>query len=689
MDKVKLFEQVSQEDIYLSFLKLSKFPTQNISSPFSEDKNPSFRLYKNGTFKCHSTGKQGDVFQFVADLNNLDCKNQFKEVMDIICNEMNIVDTSQHFEYQKKPFEKYHLDYWEKWNVTKEHLQKYDVSALDKFSFYSSKTKQVQENKIFKGIVAFVYEVNDNAEIYIPKQAKKASKFNLNKTTKDDIFGFKQIENKVSDIIVCAGKKDALILNSNGFNAVSFRSENHTPTHTQIKELRSKCDYLFICYDNDKAGRENQIKIVEKYDLIPIIFNSKYNDIADLVEAESIEGFKQAFSECKEVAIARGKQDENFTIFHKTEKYLDSFYKFRYNEIKLDIEVCPKGSNEWTTLNENSLFIELQKNGIKISINNLLAILKSDYVPNYNPIKEYFINLPKWDGKTDHIAKLASYVKAIDTEQFVYHLKKWCVRTVKCAMLPDYFNKQAFILVHRGQNTGKSTFCRFMCPPALSDYIAEDITQDKDARILLCKNLLINLDELAGLNKKELTSLKSIFSKTQINERLPYDRKNSILPRICSFIGSTNEDNFLNDDTGSVRWLCFQITHIDWKYSQEIDINNIWSQAYALSLQSTFEAELTREDIQANEERNSKFQRLSTEQEIIATYIEKATETTGDFKTASDILIYLNPLNVRLNHIQIGKALSSLGYTKVKHRERQVYGYFVKLKPLFEVEVYN
>lgn len=126
------------------------------------------------------------------------------------------------------------------------------------------------------------------------------------------------------------------------------------------------------------------------------------------------------------------------------------------------------------------------------------------------------------------------------------------VRTVKCAVEPNYFNKQALIICHKAQNSGKSTWCRFLCPPELSNYIAEDISNDKDARILLCKNFLINLDELSSLTKKDVNSLKAFFTKTVINERLPYDRKSTIINRICSFIGSTNMSEFLNDETGSV-----------------------------------------------------------------------------------------------------------------------------------------
>ena len=84
MNKNNILEQVSPETIYLHFLDLLDFPVKNISSPFAEDEHPSFKLYENGTFKCFSSGKQGDVFQFVADLKGLDSKTQFPERLSLL-----------------------------------------------------------------------------------------------------------------------------------------------------------------------------------------------------------------------------------------------------------------------------------------------------------------------------------------------------------------------------------------------------------------------------------------------------------------------------------------------------------------------------------------------------------------------------------------------------------------------------
>jgi DNA primase len=66
LSKDNILQQTSFQEIYKRFLGKTELPKGNISSPFSEDKNPSFKIYPNGSFKCNSTGRQGDVWQFVA-----------------------------------------------------------------------------------------------------------------------------------------------------------------------------------------------------------------------------------------------------------------------------------------------------------------------------------------------------------------------------------------------------------------------------------------------------------------------------------------------------------------------------------------------------------------------------------------------------------------------------------------------
>ncbi|GAB5473914.1 MAG: VapE family protein [Maribacter sp.] len=372
------------------------------------------------------------------------------------------------------------------------------------------------------------------------------------------------------------------------------------------------------------------------------------------------------------------KEQRRPTIYDEVLEYLFNKYNINYNEISHDFEISILNKQNWYDLNLNSLLIELEQVGIKISTRKLEILIRSELIPKYNPVEEYFESLEKWNGQ-DYIGKLASYVPTYDNQAFLYHFRKWLVRAIKCALEPNYFNKQALIISHKGQSSGKSTWCRFICPPELAKYMAEDISNDKDARIQLCRNFLYNLDELAVLSKKDVNALKSFFSKTFINERLPYDRKNTTLPRICSFLGSTNMSSFLNDETGSVRWLCFELMDkIDFAYSKEIEIKNVWTQAYHLAYNDpNFNPELSLKDIVENEERNKKYTKLTTEQELVAKYYEKSNDIE-DFVTASDVLVALSSLNLRLNQINLGRALSGFNFQKVKHPKRQVYGYLAK-----------
>ena len=369
------------------------------------------------------------------------------------------------------------------------------------------------------------------------------------------------------------------------------------------------------------------------------------------------------------------------TIFDQIKKYADQKYRIRFNLISLDYEINLIGQNHWESLNINSLLIELNKNGINANYPKLEILIKSNLIERYNPIKEYFIELSKYDQKKDYIYELASHVKTNDDEAFVYHFKKWLARAVICAIEKEKINKHCLVLANGDQHSGKSTFIQNLIPKKLSNYIAEDIGTDKDSRIKMCKNLIINLEELSVIGKTEVNFLKSLISKVFINERLPYERRAENLPRICSFIGSTNMVDFLTDETGSVRWIIFDVIgRINFSYSKPVAIDKVWAQAYYLAYyDKNFEPELTPQDIIDNEIRNERYTSLTIEQEIILKYFEKSDDLDY-FNTSTDVLTKLLPLGLKLNREKIGRALSGFRFKRIKHPKRQVYGYLAKPK---------
>ena len=140
-----------------------------------------------------------------------------------------------------------------------------------------------------------------------------------------------------------------------------------------------------------------------------------------------------------------------------------------------------------------------------------------------------------------------------------------------------------------------------------------------------------------------------------------------------------------------MRWVCFLIDNIDWDYNKKIDINKVWAQAYHLFHNTTFNYQLTQEEIVENDDLNSAFVIRSPEMELIQMYLmpgnKRGYESTPEqveFMTATSILTYLNEKNrgnVRLTNVNIGKSLNMLGFSRVSHYESgeqmSLKGYFV------------
>jgi len=368
-----------------------------------------------------------------------------------------------------------------------------------------------------------------------------------------------------------------------------------------------------------------------------------------------------------------------FTI---TEEYLNQRYEVRYNVISNNFEYKSKEEQHFKEMNENNMFIKLQKDNINISLSHLIALLKSDFVKEFNVFKDYFENLQVWDGNTDYIQELTNYLITDDKQRLDNHFKKWLVRTVRNAIDNNYFNKQCFVLVSNKQNSGKSTFCRFLCPPQLNNYIVESIGTDKDSQIAITENFLINLDELSQADKNEINAFKSMFSKDKVKARLTYDKRPTVHARRASFMGSTDRWEFLTDENGSVRWLCFDIENINWNYKKEIDINKVWSQAYYLLTKTKFVYDLTIEEIKENDFINKRYQVSSPERDLIMKYFKKSNKEKGKFLTATEILEYISgKTRIVLNSRTIGKELKFLGFERISKRKETnipVYGYYIE-----------
>lgn len=183
------------------------------------------------------------------------------------------------------------------------------------------------------------------------------------------------------------------------------------------------------------------------------------------------------------------------SVFDNIGYYLTARYDIRFNEISLIYEFKPIDSVAWKELSLEKFYVELERENLKFSFDKLIIYLKA-IVDYFNPIIQYFRDLPDWDG-TDHISEFSKKIHLnSDQDFFELQFKKYLVRCVLCAIEEKKINKNAIILYSRSQNVGKSTFIRYLCPEKLLPYFSENISADKDSQIKLATNFIINLDEL-------------------------------------------------------------------------------------------------------------------------------------------------------------------------------------------------
>lgn len=379
-------------------------------------------------------------------------------------------------------------------------------------------------------------------------------------------------------------------------------------------------------------------------------------------------------------------------------RYLNARYEFRLDIVSNEVEYRPKKASDpntpYTTLNENTLVVELYENGFTGFVDQLRALLQSSYVVEFDPFQTYFQNLPTWDAsKPDIIAQLAGYVKARDQDWFVSQYRKMLVRTVACAIGAIPFNKQCLVLLGN-QNDGKSSFIRFHIPKALEKYYTEHIEfENKDGKFALCENFIINLDDLADLPKTDINKCKAFFTTDSVKIRRPFASRPTRDKRRASFFGSTNTADFLTDETGNVRWLIMEISELQHDdggpsgYERNIDINEVWAQAYTLS-QSGFSYQMSRDDIAESERRNKGHMQVTSERELVMKHLLTAEPDTdnAEFLMAGEITQRLQKhydYKIKVNSNNIGKALRGLGFPlKSGRREGCTYpinGYWVKM----------
>lgn len=357
----------------------------------------------------------------------------------------------------------------------------------------------------------------------------------------------------------------------------------------------------------------------------------------------------------------------------KMKRYLNAHYEFRYNVLSEINEFRPKGEDLLTfrilgKRELNALCMEIQSAGIPCWDRDVARYIHSTLVEDYHPFSLYIQELPKWDGE-DRLTDLA---QRVSTEAYcVKHFHRWMLALMAQWMGKNttYANCVAPLLVSEEQGWLKSTFCKSLMPEPLQAYYTDQIDLSANGRLegKLAVMGLINLDEFDRLSSRAMAKLKNLMQLSSLNIRKSYQKNYSQLPRIASFIGTSNRKDLLDDPTGSRRFLCVEVEHrID---CTDIDLSQIYAQLKA-ELEAGERYWFTSEEEQEIQFHNEAFYQVHPEEELFRNHFRVPSEgEMCEMLSLSEILEALKEKHGSLlrnvSMVKFGNALVASGVERV------------------------
>ena len=334
---------------------------------------------------------------------------------------------------------------------------------------------------------------------------------------------------------------------------------------------------------------------------------------------------------------------------------------------------APTGTGPWRNFADETLnTLWRRMTHVKpTSDKSLRMTVESDFVPDFNPFSSYLDALPPWDGE-DYINVLAASVTvAGDFEDwlvFKHCLTKWLVGMIAGWLDADTVNHMVLVFIG-AQGIYKTSWMNALLPPELRSYFCTRTNvrkADRDSRLKMAQYGLICCEELDTMTKTEMNTLKGDITTAFIDERKAYGRYTEHLKHIASFCGTGNNVKFLNDPTGTRRWLPFLVEQILSPYDFPFDYTGIYSQAYHL-YRSGFNYYFSKEEADQLSGHNRRFSIPNMEELLVRRHFGKpAGAAPGRFiDVATALKIISDNISQKLHEDAVAAAFAKLGFEEV------------------------
>lgn len=237
--------------------------------------------------------------------------------------------------------------------------------------------------------------------------------------------------------------------------------------------------------------------------------------------------------------------------------------RFRYDSFTNVYEIQNPETKEWRALEDNDAVAVQTEISIKYEFfrtvgkdmvfDAIMLVSKEEQIDSALE----FIRSIEWDGE----ARLDTWLThTFGVEDNAYHravASNWIKGLVKRIIQPGC--KFDYVLVLEGeQGAKKSTSLHVLgsLPNGQSLHVETTMSTDsKDFFMQFQGKAIIEFSEGETLSRTEVKKMKAIITMQSDKYRPPYGRVSLDFPRRCVFAMTTNQDEYLKDETGNRRWL--------------------------------------------------------------------------------------------------------------------------------------
>lgn len=171
-----------------------------------------------------------------------------------------------------------------------------------------------------------------------------------------------------------------------------------------------------------------------------------------------------------------------------------------------------------------------------------------------NLVAQWLNTLPESKGAIEELADTLGLRKPIERKM----LRKWLLSAVARAFNPGAFLKSALVMQGK-QDAGKTGVLKTLFGNRYYVSVNADMSDDKRIGELVAAAWIVELEEGHATTKTDKAAMKRVLSLQVDRFRPAYGRHVVERPRTCVFAVTTNADEFLDDETGNVRYYCIEV----------------------------------------------------------------------------------------------------------------------------------